>query len=339
MIGWHARLTLVAAALGFGGATTATKYALAGFGPVTMLLVKLAAASAVLWAVLLVRGARPAPAKWRFALLGLFEPALAYGGLTVGLTVTTATNASVLGVAESCFVLVLAAMFLSERIRSRSVLGVVLAAAGVVALGGGDLHAGFNLGDLLVVGGSAAAAIYVVGAAKVARTVDALTMTTYQFSFATALVALLAVWSWLTGQEPFPPGAAAQYWLAAIFAGGVCFALGFLFYNHAIRSVPAGLAGVILNMVPVIGVLTAVVFLGEVLTVWHISGAALVVAGTMLFPASGMQVHDHDPAKCGCARARPAPTLAPAPAPAHLGRSSQGIAQGDPTPSREGVAS
>jgi hypothetical protein len=38
-----------------------------GFSPMTLLLVKLSAASAVLWAVLLVRGIRPAPAKWRVA--------------------------------------------------------------------------------------------------------------------------------------------------------------------------------------------------------------------------------------------------------------------------------
>lgn len=286
MRGWQLRLSLVAAAVGWGSATTATKFALDGFGPMTMLVVKLAAATAVLWAVLLVRGARPAPQKWRFALLGLFEPALAYGGLTVGLTYTTATNASLLGVTESCFVLILAAVFLRERIRNRAVLGLVLAVAGVLALDGGNLGTGFNVGDLVIVGGSVAAAVYVTLAAKVAPTVDAVTMTTYQFTFATGLVLPLAMLPWLSGREPLPTQVAAQYWLAAVFVGGACFALSFLLYNHAIRDVPAGTAGVILNLVPVIGVLTAVVFLSEVLTVWHVAGAVLVVAGIMLFPTS-----------------------------------------------------
>ncbi|WP_028921272.1 DMT family transporter [Pseudonocardia acaciae] len=288
--GWRFRLMLVAAAVGWGCATTATKYALAGFGPATMLVVKLAAASAVLWAVSLVRGVRPAPGRGRFALLGLFEPALAYGGLTVGLTYTTATNASLLGVTESIFVLMLAAAFLSERIRARSVLGIALAVAGVLALGGGDVGTGFNLGDLIVVAGSVAAAVYVTLAAKVASTADALTMTTYQFTFATAFTLPLAVWPWLTGREPLPTSVEPRYWLAAMFVGGVCFALSFLLYNQAIRSVPAGMAGVILNMVPVIGVLTAVVFLGESLTAWHMAGAVLVVAGIMLFPAAKEQL-------------------------------------------------
>lgn len=296
MSGWQLRLSLVGAAVGWGSATTATKFALDGFGPVTMLVVKLAAATAVLWAVLLLRGARPAPRRWRLALLGLFEPALAYGGLTVGLTYTSATNASLLGVTESCFVLILAAAFLRERIRSRTLLGLALAVAGVLALDGGNLGTGFNLGDLVIVGGSVAAAVYVTLAARVAPTVDAVTMTTYQFTFATALVLPLAVLPWLTGREPLPTQVAGQYWLAAVFVGGVCFALSFLLYNRAIRDVPAGTAGVILNLVPVIGVLTAVVFLREVLTIWHLAGAVLVVAGIMLFPTTKQKAVQASPA-------------------------------------------
>ncbi|MFI6290786.1 DMT family transporter [Nonomuraea sp. NPDC050790] len=278
------RALLITAAVGWGAATTATEYALGGFGPLTLLVVKLAAATAVLWTVLMARGGPgPAPGQWRFALLGLFEPALAYGGLTLGLSFTTATNASLLGATESAFVLVLAAMFLKERIRGRAVLGLVLALLGVLVLDGGGLG-GFNPGDLIVLGGSLAAAVYVTLAAKTAPGVDALTMTTYQFTYATVIVAPLALWPWVSGHEPPPTGVALPYWLAAIFVGGVCFALGFVLYNHAIRHIPAGTAGVILNMVPVIGVLTAVALLGETPTAWHVAGAALVVAGIMLFP-------------------------------------------------------
>lgn len=297
MSGWYVRLTLIVAAIGWGLATTATKYALAGFEPMTMLLVKMAAATIVLWAVLLVRGTRPTTGKSRFALLGLFEPALAYGGLTVGLTYTTATNASLLGVTESCFVLILAATFLRERIRSRSALGLVLTLAGVLMLDGGRFGAGFNVGDLIVVGGSLAAAIYVTLAARVAPTADAVTMTTYQFTFATIFVLPFAAWPWVAGREQLPTDVEPRYWLAAVFVGGVCFALSFLLYNRAIRTVPAGLAGVILNMVPVIGVLSAVIFLSEVLTVWHVAGAVLVVAGIMFFPATKAEVHDQDHTK------------------------------------------
>lgn len=289
------RLMLVAAAIAWGGANTATAYALGGFGPFTMLAVKLSAAAAVLWAVALVRGVRPVPSRRRLALLGVFEPLAAYGALTVGLVWTTATNGSLLGATESCFVVLLAAVFLRERAGPRSVAGLALAVAGVLALEGFDVAAGFGVGDLVVLAGSLAAAVYVVLAARVAPDVDPVMMTTWQFTFASAMSVPLAVTAWLTGLERFPSDVDGGYWLAALGVGGICFALAFLLYNRAIADVPAGMAGIVLNLVPVIGVLTAVVFLGERPTAWHLVGGALIVGGLLLFPAgSSAEQRDGD---------------------------------------------
>lgn len=283
---WYPRLLLLAAAAGWGSATTATKFALEGFGPVTMLFVKLAAAAAVLWAVLLVRGHRPTGGTGRLALLGLFEPTLAYAGLTIGLLYTTASNASLIGATEPALVLILAAIFLKEPLRGRSLLGLTVAVGGVVVLEGGNLGAGLGLGDLIVLGGSAAAAVYVLLARKVAPTVDALTMTAYQFTYATLFTLPAAASQWALGNEAFPTTVAWPYWLAAVSVGGVLFAGSFVLYNHAITKVPAGLAGMALNLIPIFGVLTAVAFLGELLTGWHLAGMVAIIGGVMLSPAA-----------------------------------------------------
>src|SRR6266496_3974904 len=128
------RLMLVLAAVGWGAATTATKYALAGFGPLTLLLVKLAAAAAVLWVVLAVHGIPRVERKGRLAVLAWFEPTLAYGALTLGLTYTSATNAALLGASEACFVVALAAVVLRERVRARSMIGLLFAFVGVLLI-------------------------------------------------------------------------------------------------------------------------------------------------------------------------------------------------------------
>ena len=52
---WPLAALLLASVL-WGGAITGTKYALRAFDPVTLLSVELAAATAALWAVLLIRG-------------------------------------------------------------------------------------------------------------------------------------------------------------------------------------------------------------------------------------------------------------------------------------------
>lgn len=285
MSNMSARLILILAAIGWGSATTATKYALDGFGPSTLLLVKLAAAAAVLWAVLMVRGIPQIERKGRFAVLGVFEPTLAYGALTIGLTYTTATNAALLGASEACFVVALAAIFLKERIGARSLIGLLLAFVGVLLIEQVlSISSDLNVGDLLILGGNLAAAIYVILAVKVAATVESLPMTAYQFIFGAALSLPFAVWQWLSGREPFPVDVDPSYWLVAALIGGVGFAGSFLLYNYVINFVPAGLAGVTLNLVPLFGVLTAIMFLGERLTVWTITGGIAVIAGIMLFP-------------------------------------------------------
>ena len=101
---------LVAASVLWGGAVTGTKYALGGFGPVTLLSIELVAATAVLWAALAVRGYRPPGCWWLPAVLGLLEPALAYLGDTFGLSLTSAVHGAVINGLESALVVVLAAL-------------------------------------------------------------------------------------------------------------------------------------------------------------------------------------------------------------------------------------
>jgi hypothetical protein len=58
---WPLAALLLASVL--WGAITGTKYALRAFDPVTLLSVELVAASAALWAVLLIRGYRRRPGR------------------------------------------------------------------------------------------------------------------------------------------------------------------------------------------------------------------------------------------------------------------------------------
>ena len=106
---------LVIASLFWGTAVSVTKYALRGFGPVTLLAISLIAGTAVLWTTVILRG-RPGPLPWRqAALLGLFEPALAYAGDLLGLARTSAANGALLSGLESVFIVLLAAVFLDRK--------------------------------------------------------------------------------------------------------------------------------------------------------------------------------------------------------------------------------
>ncbi|WP_169454367.1 DMT family transporter [Catelliglobosispora koreensis] len=284
------RLALLGAVLCWGGSTAVTKYALGGFPPMTLLLIELVVANLILWPLLIIRKGLTRPDRlWRFALLGFFEPALAYAGLNLGLVHTTAANAALLASLEAVFVVLLAVWFLRERMSRRAMAGVALAAAGVAVLQGARPILALELGDVLIAGGALSAAIYVVMASRMASSVDPITMTCYQFGFGLIFATPVVASQWLTGQELLVLTVSPGYWITAILAGTMAFVAPFLLYNYAITVVHASTAGMALNLIPVFGVLAAVIAIGERLTAGQLLGAILIVGGLMMFTAPSKQ--------------------------------------------------
>src|ERR1700679_1512349 len=107
---------LITASLFWGTAVSVTKYALSGFGPITLLAIWVPRGTAVLWTMVILRGRRRPPPWRRAILLGLFEPALAYAGDLLGLARTSASNGALLSGLESVFIVLLVALLLHERI-------------------------------------------------------------------------------------------------------------------------------------------------------------------------------------------------------------------------------
>lgn len=278
---------LVVAAGCWGGGTVAAKFALRGIPSMTLLVVELAAATVVLWCVHLARGGgRPTGKYGRLFLLGLFEPGLAYAALTLGLMYTSASDASVLAGTESVFVVLLAAIFLHQPVSRRALAAVLTMMAGVAVLGGGAPSWNAGWSNLLVLAGALCAAVYVILASRIAPQLAAIPMTAYQF-LAGSLVSLpFVVAQWSISGHVLPENATAAQWLAGVGAGVGGMALSFLLYNHAISRVEVTSAGMILNLIPIFGLVGAAVALGESIDGWQAAGASLVVVAMVLFTLS-----------------------------------------------------
>jgi len=199
---WPLAALLLASVL-WGGAITGTKYALRAFDPVTLLGVELAAATAALWAVLLIRVYRPPPSWPAAVLLGLLEPALAYLGETFGLSMTSATDGAIISGLESALVVILAALVLGEAISRAGIVAVVACLAGLVVLTGGGGRS-TAVGDLCIVGGVLSASLYSVLAKRFADDSDALSLTTWQFTAATAVALAVAPARWVGHPDRLP---------------------------------------------------------------------------------------------------------------------------------------
>jgi drug/metabolite transporter (DMT)-like permease len=78
------------------------------------------------------------------------------------------------------------------------------------------------------------------------------------------------------------PDPSLQGWLGTLFLGVVASALAFVVYSRALRELDASLVGAYLNLDPIVGVLTAVILLGETLDLWQILGGVVALAGMWL---------------------------------------------------------
>ena len=293
---------MIVAAGFFGLAATGTKYALGGFGPVTVLTVELLAATTGLWLLLLRRGYRRPRSLGRVAVLGICEPGLAYLFFSFGLDRTTAANGALLSSLESGFVVVLALLVLRERARWPVITAVLIAVAGTVVLEGSTTFTGPGLGDLLIGLGALCAAAYTIVARGLRTDEDSLTTTAHQFAVGLLLVLPLAVVRWSTGAEPPGIHVPLRFWLVAAGVGLLGFGASFLLYNAAIAHLAAGPAGVIINLAPAFGLISASLWLGEEMTDERLIGAALIALSVALF----VSTEHHRPT------ARSAPTMIPA---------------------------
>jgi O-acetylserine/cysteine efflux transporter len=280
---WPLAALVVASAL-WGGAIAGTKYALRGFDPVTLLSVELVAATAALWAVLVIRGYRPPP-SWPVALLlGLLEPALAYLGDTFGLSLTSASDGAIISGLESALVVILAALILGEAISRAAAVAIALGLGGLLVMTSGGGHS-TAAGDLCVAGGVLSASLYSVVAKRFASDGDgdALSLTTWQFTAATAVALAVATARWTASPGHLPSAVAPRYWLAAAAVGVGGFGLSFLLYNTVISAVDVGWAAIVLNLIPVFGLASSVIFLREDPARTSVIGACLIGGSVACF--------------------------------------------------------
>ena len=268
----------------WGSATVMSKGVLEYMPPLTLLTIQLTASIAFLWiAVLVLR--RPVrldrPAR-RASLSGLLEPGIAYTLGVAGLALTTASSASLIGTAEPLFVMLLAWLFLRERV-SAPVVGLLSMASlgiGLVVLPdiGDGAGEGSLLGDGLIAAGTLFAALYVIATRKLVMAFDPLPLSALQQSVGLiwtlgSLALALSLGLATVGLG----GVGLDILCLAAVSGVVQYALAFWLYLFALRRLPANIAAFYLALIPVFGIGTAYVFLGEGLTELQWLGAILII--------------------------------------------------------------
>ena len=278
-------LAAILSAACWGSATVMSKGVLAHMPPMSLLAIQLTASITVLWlAVLGLRfRVRFDRSTRRASLSGILEPGLAYTFGIIGLALTTASNAALIGAAEPLFILFLAWLVLKERLGVPVLLLAVVATLGLVLVVvpdvGGLAEQNSLIGDALILMGTFFAAVYVIATRRLVSTIAPLPLSALQqsvglvWTLGVLAVALLAGLATL-GLD----GLSWPVLLLAAASGIVQYALAFCLYLFALQSLPANIAGFYLTLIPVFGIAAAFVFLGEALSGPQWIGAVLIIA-------------------------------------------------------------
>lgn len=230
----------------------------------------------------------------RIAVLGFLGMFICGAIVYVALTMTTATNATLIYTSSSVIIILMESVFAGRAMKVREALGSAIAFAGVATIVlRGDLSSllslQFNPGDLLIL----LAAFSWAGYSLIYRSGDLARVPNM------ALFSLVAI----AGAVTILPFAAYEVaagrtipWTLSAWqgiAGIVVLAslLAFSGFQYGVRNLGPSLTGIFMYMLPPYGVMLAVLLLGEAFQGFHAAGISLVMGGIVMatFPIAWLR--------------------------------------------------
>lgn len=200
-----------------------------------------------------------------------------YGFGLIGLTLSSASQAALIGATELVFILGLAWLLFRESVSLRLLVLSALAILGVMLTVGSETASGSQvlLGYLWVLLGTFCAAFYVFLSRRAVADHNPLILSALQQPIRFIYIVLFS-WKFESGLQ-FSSTISMQIWLLAALSEIVQYALAFWLYLSAIRLMPVSIAAQFLLLIPVFGVGGAYLFLGERLTLVQGFGMAITI--------------------------------------------------------------
>lgn len=194
---------------------------------------------------------------------------------------TTAINVSLVNALQPTMTVVLTFLLLGQRLTGIQILGIVLGFIGVTAMvsqGNWQMLTAldFNQGDLVALVSVLGLSGYAICLRRLPAGLNPLDAL-FGIVVAGCLVILPVYLLETLLSRPFPLSTETLYAVAAM--GTIGSVAGNLMWNIGNQSIGPNKASIFVNLIPVFGIVMAIVFLGEALRVFHAVGFTLICAG------------------------------------------------------------
>lgn len=196
-----------------------------------------------------------------------------------------AINLALIGTTSSpVFAILLASIFLNEKIKALRVVGLIICISGIVLLlstGSFErlINFRFSTGDLWVLAAALCFAIYNTLVRKKPVTLSASNFLLVIFSTGTILLLPFYLWE-ITNTKPVEWN--INLVLIILYLGLGASVICYLLWNAAIGRLGSGRTALFGNLIPVFSTLEAVWLLNEQVTVIHVISGVLVLTGLII---------------------------------------------------------
>lgn len=275
------------AAILWGAQPVVVKGVLKELSPIMITFHRYVGISAILLIILIMNNGRHVlpPARHAFTLI-----LMGVSGITLnnvlqfeGLRYSTVINCTLVSSTTPALTALLTAVFLREQMNAVQWTGMIISLFGVLFLvthGSIDtiMNLSFNYGDILFFFSQVCWAIYSVLGRKVMAEMSPVATTAWAGLAGAVMTGMLAVWAGidLTASVTSTGLASMSY---MIIGGGV---LAMTWWNRGVKTVGPGQAAIFINIMPLIGMIFAVIFLGEHLGWREIVGGMWIISGVYL---------------------------------------------------------
>jgi drug/metabolite transporter (DMT)-like permease len=218
----------------------------------------------------------------RLAILSLFGVVFNQLLFVGGLSLTKAANTSLLAVTIPIFTLLVGAIVGSEPLARTKMIGIVLAAVGVILLidpSAASFSSETTIGDLMIIVNSLSDGIYVATSKEVITRNGAFRSVMWVFIFASVVCVPLGLMSLSSVNVELIGG---EIWLLCIYIGVFATAVPYFLNAWALSRVNPSTVAVFVYLQPLIGFALAVIFLAEKIDFRFIIAALLVFSGVFL---------------------------------------------------------
>ncbi len=260
--------------------------------PVSIAVLRYAIVVPVLFGILKVKG-QPLrlERKWiaNLVIMGLFSTTLYQIFFLYGVRYAAASDDSLVIGIGPVLIAIMASFVLKEPLTKTKGLGFIagLAGIGVISVLSPNTDVlNRPLGISLVFGGAIAYATYTV----ILRRFVAGTRSddTSPRLSSLAILSWISLFGWLfliplsLSEAPWTYTWEPVSWLGILYLAILSTVVGYFFYVEGVSKIGAGRAAIFGNLVPVFGVITSVILLGENLSPWHGVSFLLILTGVIL---------------------------------------------------------